>query len=229
MSGSVDCSDVQSGPRLRFILTTLAIVAVAIVTNSFFNTGWITALLLSFSVMSLNLWFVLTRADEFLGKLVIFGLTAGAVELLADAWLVDHTKTLFYEHGEPLLVRSPVYMPVAWAVVLIQIGYIGYRLAGRFGLSAATLATGAIGGVIIPVYEHCAKGAGWWFYDDPGHMFWKTDTPYYIILGEFLLALALPSAIMMCNRRPFYWAIPIGIAMGLWIWMAYAVAVWTVG
>ena len=49
-------------------------------------------------------------------------------------------------------------------------------------------------------------------------------TPYYIILGEFLLALALPAFFIAVERRQFYWAIPLGAAMGLWIWIAYFVS-----
>lgn len=213
--------------RFKFILITLGFVAAWIIINSFFKTGWKTALLLSFIVLIVDFIYIIKKDDQFLGKLIIFGLVAGVTELLADAWLVEQTKTLFYEHGEPLLVDSPIYMPVAWAVVLVQIGYIGYWISLRKGLVLGTLAAGLIGGVIIPVYESCAKGAGWWFYDDPQHIIW--NAPYYIILGEFILALALPYLFTQIRRREFYWAVPIGVLMGLWIWLAYAVSLKLVG
>lgn len=217
----------QEHRRFVFILSTLALVAAWIITNSFFKTGWVTALILSFLVLIIDFVYIIKQDDEFLGKLVIFGLAAGAAELLADAWLVEQTKTLFYEQGEPLLVDSPIYMPVAWAVVLVQIGYIGYWISQRNGLLLGTLATGVIGGVIIPIYESCAKGAGWWFYNDPEHMIW--NAPYYIILGEFILALALPALFIQVRKRQFYWAVPLGVLMGLWIWAAYAIALRLVG
>jgi hypothetical protein len=217
----------QDHQRFVFILCTLGFVAAWIITNSFFKTGWISALILSFLVLTVDFVYIIKKEDHFLGKLIIFGLAAGITELLADAWLVDQTKTLFYEHGEPLLVDSPIYMPVAWAVVLVQIGYIGYWISQRKGLLTGTLAAGVIGGVIIPIYESCAKGAGWWYYNDVGHMFW--NAPYYIILGEFILALALPYLFVQVRKREFYWAVPLGVLMGLWIWVAYAVGLTLVG
>lgn len=217
----------QDHQRFIFILCTLGFVAAWIIINSFYKTGWITALILSCLVLIVDFVYVIKKDDQFLGKLVLFGLAAGVTELLADAWLVDQTKTLFYEHGEPLLVDSPIYMPIAWAVVLVQIGYIGYWIAQRKGLLIGTLAAGLIGGVIIPIYESCAKGAGWWFYNDPEHMLW--NAPYYIILGEFILALALPCLFVQIRRRQFYWAVPLGVLMGLWIWVAYAISLTLVG
>jgi len=209
--------------RLRFILATLALVAAWIITNSFFKTGWITAAILAFGVLIILITYVIRTDDQLIGKFIFFGLTAGFVELLADAWLVARTKTLFYEHGEPLLLDSPIYMPVAWAVILVQIGYLGYYIYLRKGLLFATIVTGLIGGAIIPIYEYSAKGAGWWAYEDLHRMFLGA-TPYYIILGEFLLALALPGLLILVSRRQFYWTLPIGAAMGIWIWISYFIA-----
>jgi len=217
----------QEHQRFVFILLTLVFVASWIVINSFFKTGWITALMLCLIVIVVDFVYIIKKDDHFFGKLIIFGLVAGMTELLADAWLVDQSKTLFYQHGEPLLVASPIYMPIAWAVVLVQIGYIGYHISLTKGLLYGTLVTGVIGGVIIPIYESCAKGAGWWYYEDPHHIIW--NAPYYIILGEFLLALALPYLFIQIKRREFYFAVPIGVIMGLWIWVSYAIAFYTVG
>ena len=223
-----DFNSTEEIRRLRFVLATLTLVATWIVVNSFFKTGWITAAILAFGVLIIDIVYIIRTDDQLLGKFVLFGLAAGAVELLADDWLVAQTKTLFYEHGEPLLIDSPVYMPIAWAVILVQIWYLGYYLYQRRGLLFATLATGLIGGLIIPVYEWAAKGAGWWFYEDPGRMVLDA-TPYYIILGEFLLALALPAFMIAVQRRQFYWALPLGAAMGLWIWISYFISFQLVG
>lgn len=211
----------------RFVLLSLGFVAAWILVNSQFDTGWVTAAILSFLVAAVILLYVIWTENELLGKFLLFGLAAGFTELLADAWLVAGTKTLYYERGEPLLLDSPVYMPFAWAVVLFQIGYLGYTAANRWGNVRGSLLCGVIGGLIIPVYESSAKGAGWWLYEDPHHIIW--NTPYYIILGEFLLALALPVLMGLSARRAFYWALPLGILMGLWIWLSYAVAIHIVG
>ena len=223
-----DLSSSDEQRRLRFVLATLVLVAAWIITNSFFKTGWITAAILAFGVLIIDIIYIIRTKDQLLGKFLFFGLAAGFVELLADAWLVARTKTLFYEQGDPLLLDSPVYMPVAWAIILVQIGYIGYYFYLRRGLLFATIVTGLIGGAIIPIYEYSAKGAGWWAYEDLHRMFLNA-TPYYIILGEFLLALALPGFFILCQRKQFYWTLPLGAAMGIWIWIAYIISFQLVG
>jgi heme/copper-type cytochrome/quinol oxidase subunit 4 len=223
-----EANQAQERQRLRFILITLTIVATWIVVNGFFFTGWRTAAILAFGMLIIDVLYIIWMDDRLLAKFLFFGLAAGFIELLADAWLVAGTKTLFYEHGEPLLLESPVYMPVAWAVILVQIGYLGYTFYRRWGLLTATVLTGLLGGAIIPVYEASAKGAGWWLYEDTHRMLFGA-APYYIILGEFLLALALPFLFLAVQRRPFYWTLPYGAAMGLWIWASYFISFQLVG
>jgi hypothetical protein len=73
--------------------------------------------------------FVLLRRDSLLARFILFGVVAGIVELAADAWLVDGTRTLDYSVGSgPMIWRSPIWMPLAWEVVAVQFGYIGLRL-----------------------------------------------------------------------------------------------------
>jgi len=213
--------------RLTFILITIGIVFLWQLTNSYFCTGWKTAAILSFLILALDYGFVIYRRDALLGKLVLFGLTAGAVELVADWWLVRTTGTLFYPAGDPRLLESPVYMPVAWGVVLVQIGYIGYRLSMRWPLWLAMLATGLLGGTLIPFYEHFAKGACWWWYEGAHHML--GNTPYYIMLGEFLITIPLPAIFRLAPRLEFYWMPLWGAAVGIWIWLSYLLAWWLIG
>jgi hypothetical protein len=213
--------------RLRFVLLTLAFVVTWMFINSFFATGWVTAFMLAYLVLAIDVIYIIKTDDSLLGTFLFFGLVAGFTELLADAWLVEKTKTLYYEASEPLLLDSPVYMPIAWTVVLVQIGYLGYWIYLKKGLLVASLVCGLIGGTVIPLYESFAKGAGWWQYEDPTRIIW--NTPYYIIIGEFLLALALPALLLWCSKKEFYWTIPIGIIMGLWIWVAYFIGYSLVG
>jgi len=50
-------------------------------------------------------------------RLLLFGLAVGLMELLADAWLVDHTRTRDYSiGGGPMIWRSPMWMRLAWEV-----------------------------------------------------------------------------------------------------------------
>ncbi len=59
----------------------------------------------------------------------------------------------------------------------------------------ASIIIGIVGGIIIPIYEHSAKGACWWVYNDWTHEFW--NAPYYIILGEALICFVLLNTIAL--------------------------------
>src|SRR5437660_1471918 len=82
------------------------------------SSDWKTGLALNVVDNFLLLAFVVHRADAVLGRLMLFGLAVGFVELVADAWLVIHTRTLDYSiGGGPMLWKSPIWMPFAWEVV----------------------------------------------------------------------------------------------------------------
>lgn len=55
-----------------------------------------------------------------------------------------------------------------------------------------------IGAINIPLYEQWAKGVNWWFYRNTAML---GGTPWYIIDGEFLIALSLPVAMSVGLRR----------------------------
>lgn len=77
-------------------------------------------------------------------------------------------------------------MPFAWTVVTIQLGYFGWWMGKRWGLPTASLLIALFGAVNIPLYEQWAKNAGWWYYRNTPMV---GNTPWYIIGGEFLIAL----------------------------------------
>ena len=158
---------------------------------------------------------------------LVFGIVSGFAELLADYWLVKGINDLTYAGTEPMLVVSPAYMPFAWAVILTQIGYIGWRLAKQIKLLKASLIVGLIGGIIIPFYEHSAKGAGWWFYNDWTHEFW--NAPYYIILGEALICLVLPWIFQKIENKKWLLALGFGLLNGIWILASYYISYLLVG
>jgi hypothetical protein len=91
--------------------------------------------------------------NSLVGRLMLLAVVAGWVELLADRWLVDATGTLMYHSGGPFVVRSPLYMPFAWGVVLVQTAYVGWRLLKSLGKMWGVLITSLLGAVIIPFYE----------------------------------------------------------------------------
>ncbi len=193
---------------------------------SLFAPGWVAAS----AIVSIN-WSVFIVClyvcrDRLLGRLMLLAVLAGWVELLADKWLVDVTRTLVYQAGGPFVLRSPLYMPFAWGAVLVQTAYIGWRILDSLGRGQAVILTGLLGAVTIPFYELWAEGADWWYYRDA--RMWGA-VPFYIILGEFLIAGGLVLLLDRLEERP-WWAVTIlGVGQGLWIWVSYVVAFALVG
>ena len=63
-----------------------------------------------------------------LARLFALGLAAGVLELFTDFAGERVVHSLAYPAGEPLLWGSPYYMPLSWAIVLTQLGYLAWRL-----------------------------------------------------------------------------------------------------
>ena len=145
------------------------------------------------------------RGGETLSRLFRLGIVAGLFELLVDWGLIHWVPTgrLVYLTGnDVVLLSSPVWMPLAWACVIVEIGYPTVRLYGlwrsRWGggpaAAAASLlcATGA--GVTVGFYEYFAYRAGWWKYE-PARWMLGEFCALYIPLGEVLMfLLVLPVA-----------------------------------
>ncbi|MFQ5976222.1 MAG: hypothetical protein ACE5J5_07910 [Candidatus Hydrothermarchaeales archaeon] len=157
---------------------------------------------------------------------MLFAVVAGWVELLADRWLIVVTETLVYQPGGPFVVNSPLYMPFAWGVVLVQTAYVGWRILKSLGLVPAILLTSLLGTATIPVYEWWAKGAVWWYYRYA--RMWGV-VPFYIILGEFLITGGLVLLLYLLEERPWWVALLFGVVQGLWIWVCYVVAFVLIG
>src|SRR5947208_10984185 len=174
--------------RLRIVIVTIAINVVAVSLLCFAPwSDWRTGAALNFVDNCLLVGFILVRCDSLLGRFIIFGLAVGLTELAADAWLVDYTGTLDYSiGGGPTIWRSPLWMPFAWEVVAVQFGYIGLRLWDRFGRIGLVM-IGLLGAINIPFYEQMARRIHWWKYSGCKMI---SFTPWYIILGEFGIAVA---------------------------------------
>src|SRR5262245_45148970 len=210
--------------RLGVVLATVAINVVAVSLLAFVPwSNWRTGVALNVIDNCLLVGFVLVRRDALLGRFLLFGIVVGFFELPADAWLVDYTRTLDYSiGGGPMIWRSPLWMPPAWEVVAVQFGYIGLRLWERFG-KAGLLMIGLLGAINIPFYEEMARRIHWWTY---GGCRMFSCTPWYIILGEFGIAIAF--ALLARTLRHGSWraALIAGIAGGFSIFVCYAVAFW---
>lgn len=206
---------------MSVVIATIAINVVAVALLVFAPwSNWRTALGLNFIDNALLLGFVVRRRDGLLGRLMLFGLVAGLAELAADAWLVDFTRTLDYSvGGGPMLWRSPMWMPLAWEVVAVQFGYLGLRLRERFG-GMGLVAIGLLGAVNIPYYEEMARRIHWWRYSGCRMI---SGTPYYIIVGELLIAVAFAVLVKNFRRASAGAAMLMGVAAGLSIFASYAI------
>jgi hypothetical protein len=121
-----------------------------------------------------------------------------------------------------MIWRSPLWMPLAWEVVAVQFGYIGLRLWERFG-KVGLLMIGLLGAINIPFYEEMARRIHWWQYMGCRMI---SFTPWYIILGEFGIAVTL--ALLARTLRGSSWreAVVAGVAGGFSIFICYTTAFW---
>ncbi len=208
--------------RLRVVIATIVINVIAVALLVFAPwSDWRTGLALNLFDNALLLGFVWLHRDGLLTRFMIFGLAAGFAELAADAWLVDYTRTLDYSvGGGPMLWRSPAWMPFAWEVVAVQFGYLGLRLQEHFGKFGLFI-IGALGAVNIPYYEEMARRIHWWKY---GGCRMISGTPYYIIVGEFLIALTFALLVRKFRRGSMVSAVSTGLVAGAAIFISYAIA-----
>jgi hypothetical protein len=215
-------SDPLDRARLRVVLATVVINVLAVALLVFVpSSNWRTGLALNLLDNFILLSFVFLRHDKLIARLMIFGLAVGFAELPADAWLVQHTRTLDYSTGGgPMLWCSPAWMPLAWQVVAVQFGYLGLRLRERFG-GLGLLVIGGLGALNIPYYEEMARRIHWWTYSGCRMI---SFTPYYIVLGEFGIAIALALLAARLRRGSWKKALFTGLVGGLAIFICYAIA-----
>ena len=213
--------DPLEGGRLRVVVATIAINVAAVGLLVFAPwSNWRSAVALNVIDNLLLLGFIVRRRDGLLARLVVFGLVTGFAELAADAWLVDFTRTLDYSVGGGwMLWRSPAWMPFAWEVVAVQFGYLGLLLRERFG-GWGLMAIGLLGAVNIPYYEEMARRIHWWRYSGCRMI---SGTPYYIIAGELLIAVAFALLVKNFRRAGAAKAALTGVAGGAAIFASYAI------
>lgn len=214
---------VQSG----FIFTTVGITFIIAALSARFDWGPISALLLSVGMFSVILSYTFRNHDMFIKKLLVLCLTAGVFELVADNWLVNGIKSLIYQPYELMIWASPVYMPFSWAVVLLQVGYIGNLILRKFNLLVASVFSMILGMLFIPTFEYFAKFASWWAYRPSEHMLFYT--PDYIVLGEGLICLILPAIFSKVFKMNWITVLIWGAIIGLWIFAAYFLSYTIIG
>jgi hypothetical protein len=211
--------------RTRFILISMPISIVCLAIAAYTHSGPMGGALWSYGfAFAYGAWAVYTK-DKILQQFLLFALAAGFTELLADAW-IEGTNTLFYPKDEPMLYRSPMYMPFSWVVVLIQLGYIGYLIHKKWGLLPAIGLVGAMGCMIIPFYEFLAIHAGWWHYENAP--MWGL-VPKFIYLAEGILMLSIPMLFDQSAQSSKMKAVFLGVVQGLVMLAASIVAFALIG
>ena len=108
----------------------------------------------------------------------------------------------------------------ALGLVAVQFGYIGLRLWERFG-KLGLLMIALIGAINIPFYEEMARRIHWWQYSRCRMI---SFTPWYIILGEFGIALVLALLARILRRGSWRMALFAGLIVGISIFACYAIA-----
>jgi hypothetical protein len=219
-SSIIKDTDIESG---RLYLC----IALQVYTGAFFCLsalhpwgGWWALTILAVTLMLPLLCFIVLRKDTFGAFFLTACVVAGFVETLTDWYLISVDRSLAYFPGGPHVWQTPLYMPFGWAFALFSLGMIGRWLDKRWGLLPATIASGVLGTLIIPVWEHCAKYGGWWYYHDTPMI---GSSPYYIIFGECLVIAALPLALRFVSGWKS--GLAMGITIGLWILPAYWIGI----
>lgn len=212
--------------RTIFIFSCMALSIGVLALFAWKFNGWIGASIWSYGFSAIYVAYALIRRDILMGRFLLFAVVTGFTELLPDAWLVSYTNTLFYPQDQPMLFKSPAYMPFSWVVVLIQVGYIGYLINKKYNLLITSIAVGILGSSIIPFYEYLAIHAGWWHYENASK--WGL-VPIYIFLAEGLLMLSIPDLFDRCERLKIKFIPVFGILQGLVMFLASIIAWYLVG
>lgn len=208
--------------RLRVVIITMVINLASLLLFAYYpGSDWKTAVFGNVLCNGFIAWHIIRRKDNLMWHLVLFGLAAGFMELIADAWLVDVTHTLDYSiGGGPMLWRSPAYMPFAWEVGAVEFGYIGMRLFERYGMKGL-FAIAPLGSLYAPFYEERALAVGWWAY---GNCRMLSHTPYYIIGAELFITMCMGFAARNIRHENYAKSIGWGVFVGVSILVFYVLA-----
>jgi hypothetical protein len=132
-----------------------------------------------------------TRSSR-LAWLLVFGATAGVLELWADWIHVASLGSLVYtDYFGFKLLESPSYMPIGWWLTCVQFGYIALRLNEKWSNGRVVGIISMLGMLLPPWYEEFAKPARAWYYTT-GHLL-ISNTPLWIILtyGGCMFGIAM--------------------------------------
>jgi hypothetical protein len=174
---------------------------------------------------------------EVLSDLFKLGLVAGIFEIFVDWGLIhwiSNGRLVYLTGNDVVPLASPLWMPVAWACAIAELGYPAMRLFRWLKTSMntnraaviASLLTGLAALVTVGTYEYLAYKANLWRYEKANVMLGDSYA-LYIPFGEFLMFLAiLPigARVLSMNHRRQAAFIEGGAAFALAIASGYALA-----
>jgi hypothetical protein len=137
-----------------------------------------------------------------LAWLLVFGLTAGVLELWADWIHVASLHSLVYtDYFGFRLLESPSYMPIGWWLTCVQFGYMALRLSEKWSTGITVGFISVMGMLLPPWYEEFAKPARAWYYTT--HHWLISNTPLWIILtyGGCMAGIAMMALMCYSPRR----------------------------
>ena len=213
-------------PRSKFVLFAMILSLGGAVVCARIHGGWVSATVLNFLVDAVIVAYIAKHRDPLLLRLLVMAFVAGLVEVaVADPYFVGN-GTLVYPHEGPFIRDSPLYMPFGWAYVLLQIGYIAWWVREQKGLLMAIIVATLLGGTNIPIYEALARAADWWHYQ---HVPMIMGAPYYVILAEAGIGLAMPLIVKPVTTKSVGWAAALGLVLGVWTLVSGRIAFRLVG
>lgn len=190
--------------------------------SSLLESGPASASIITYGLYLFYWFYAIRYRNPLIQRLLVFGTIAGILELVTDHYLVDTINSLVYPGNELMVWSSPMYMPFAWSNVLLQLSFVGVLLTKKKGLLVASIVLCIAGGMYIPLYEHLAKDAGWWWYHQNVTMIF--NAPLYVIVCEALISLSLPFLIQYAERHTLTKTVYLGIVEGVWILLSAYVA-----
>ncbi len=190
--------------------------------SSMLQSGPASASIITYGLYIFYWFYALRYKNPLIQRLLVFGTIAGILELVTDHYLVDTIDSLVYPGNELMVWSSPMYMPFAWSNVLLQLSFVGVLLTKKKGLLVASIVLCIAGGMYIPLYEHLAKDAGWWWYHQNVTMIF--NAPLYVIVCEALISLSLPFLIQYAERHSLTKTVYLGIVEGVWILLSAYIA-----
>lgn len=149
------------------------------------------------------------------GRLWAMGLVAGFLETLVEyplaaGWFAG--RLVYLGGTEWKVLETPLYMPFAWACVIVDGCYLAVRSLGRLQnrmpvLQAALMASilsGLLGFVSLGLYELYGYRAGWWMYEEATLML-AENLVVFIPVAEFLMFLtgSLVASAIAAASQPY--------------------------